>query len=116
MFRRVAGPQVTMAAAVLFGEVLDGEEAARLGLVYRCVDDAELLDAAHAMAARAAEAPRELLIATKQTIATMADVADHSDAVAAELEPQLWSTRQPWFAERLAVAARPASADGHLVR
>ena len=32
----------------------------------------------------------------------MAAVADHSDAVAVELEPQLWSTRQPWFAERLA--------------
>jgi enoyl-CoA hydratase len=32
----------------------------------------------------------------------MADVADHPAAVAAELEPQLWSTRQPWFAERLA--------------
>jgi enoyl-CoA hydratase len=43
-----------------------------------------------------------LLIATKRTIAAMADVADHPSAVAAELEPQLWSTRQPWFAERLA--------------
>jgi enoyl-CoA hydratase len=32
----------------------------------------------------------------------MADVANHPDAVARELEPQLWSTQQPWFAERLA--------------
>ena len=31
MFRRIAGPQATM-AAVIFGEVLDGEEAARVGL------------------------------------------------------------------------------------
>ncbi len=32
----------------------------------------------------------------------MADVDDHPAAVARELEPQVWSTRQPWFAERLA--------------
>lgn len=101
MFRRIAGPQATM-AAVLFGEVLDGEDAARVGLAYRCVDDDQLLDAAHAMAARAASAPRELVIATKRTIATMAGVADHPTAVETELEPQLWSTTQPWFAERLA--------------
>ena len=101
MFRRIAGPQAAM-AAVLFGEVLDGEEAARVGLAYRCVDDDQLLDVAHAMAAKAASAPRDLLIATKRTIATMAGVADHATAVATELEPQLWSTKQPWFAERLA--------------
>ena len=58
MLRRIAGPQAAM-AAVVFGEVLDGAEAERVGLVHRCVDDDELLDAAHAMAARAAtRAPR----------------------------------------------------------
>ena len=101
MFRRIAGPQATM-AAVLFGEVLDGAEAERVGLVYRCVDDDALLAAAHEMAARAASAPRELLITTKATIAAMADIGDHPAAVARELDPQLWSTRQPWFAERIA--------------
>ena len=44
MFRRIAGPQTTM-AAVLFGEVLDGTEAERVGLVHRCVDDDDLLAA-----------------------------------------------------------------------
>jgi enoyl-CoA hydratase len=112
MFRRAAGPQVTM-AAVVFGEVFDGEEAARVGLALRCVDDDELLPVAHAMAARAASAPRELVITTKRTIAEMALVADHPAAVAAELEPQLWSTRQPWFAERLAaLQARISSRPG----
>jgi enoyl-CoA hydratase len=101
MFRRQAGPQATM-AAVVFGEVLDGAEAERVGLVYRCVDDDALLAEAHTMAARAASAPRELAIVTKATIRDMADVADHPAAVARELEPQLWSTRQPWFTERLA--------------
>jgi enoyl-CoA hydratase len=113
MFRRAAGAQTTM-AAVVFGEVLDGDEAARVGLALRCVDDDELLAAAHAMASRAAGAPRQLVITTKRTIAAMANVADHPAAVAAELEPQLWSTRQPWFAERLAalqsrISGRPGS-------
>lgn len=101
MFRRIAGPQATM-AAVVFGDVLDGAEAERVGLAHRCVDDGELLAAAQEMAARAASAPRELAITTKATIRDMAGVADHPSAVARELEPQLWSTRQPWFAERLA--------------
>lgn len=101
MFRRIAGPQAAM-AAVIFGEVLDGAEAERIGLVHRCVDDEALLDVAHTMAARAADAPRELVITTKQTIKDMADISKHDDAVKRELDPQLWSTRQPWFAERIA--------------
>ena len=32
----------------------------------------------------------------------MADIATHPEAVERELGPQVWSTRQPWFAERLA--------------
>jgi enoyl-CoA hydratase len=112
MLRRIAGPQVAL-AAVVFGEVLDGEEAARVGLAFRCVGDDDLLAAAHAMAARAASAPRELAIVTKATVAAMATVADHPSAVDVELEPQLWSTRQPWFAERLAalqarISSRPS--------
>ena len=101
MFRRAADPQVA-AAAVLFGEVLDGAEAERVGLVYRCVDDDELLPAAQAMAARAASAPRELAVEVKRTLSDMADIATHPEAVERELVPQLWSARQPFFAERLA--------------
>lgn len=101
MLRRIAGPQLAM-AAVVFGEVMDGEEAARVGLAHRCLDDDRLLDAAQAMAARAASAPRKLAIEAKKTIQAMADIDNHPAAVKRELEPQLWSTRQPWFAERLA--------------
>ena len=36
MLRRIAGPQATM-AAVIFGEVMDGAEAERVGLAHRCV-------------------------------------------------------------------------------
>ena len=101
MLRRIVGPQVA-SAAVLFGEIYDGAEAERGGLAYKCVDDDKLLATAHELAKRAASAPRELVIETKKTIAAMADVDTHTEAVARELTPQLWSTRQPWFAERLA--------------
>ena len=101
MFRNIAGPQATM-AAVVFGEILDGHEAQRVGLVYKCVPDDELMATARVMAVRAASAPRDLAIITKRTIQEMANVATHDEAVAKELEPQVWTTRQPWFAERLA--------------
>ena len=54
------------------------------------------------MAARAASRPRELLKVTKRTIQDMAHVAEHPAAVERELDPQVWSTRQPWFGEMLA--------------
>jgi enoyl-CoA hydratase len=101
LLRRIAGPQ-TAAAAVLFGEVLDGAEAERVGLAYRCVDDDQLAAAAQAMAARAADVPRELSLVTKRTLADMDAVADHAAAVEREIEPQVWSREQPWFAERVA--------------
>ena len=101
MLRRIAGPQAAM-ASVIFGEILDGAEAERIGLVWKCVDDDQLMTYAHEMAARAASRPRELLKVTKRTIQDMAHVSEHPAAVERELDPQVWSTRQPWFAEMLA--------------
>ena len=101
MLRRIAGPQAAM-ASVIFGEILDGTEAERIGLAWKCVDDDQLMTYAHEMAARAASRPRELLKVTKRTIQDMAHVSEHPAAVERELDPQVWSTRQPWFAEMLA--------------
>lgn len=101
MLRRLVGPQSTM-ATVVFGEVVDGTEAERIGLVWRCVEDADLLDVAHQLAARAATVPRGLLTATKRTIADMADIDSHDEAVERELGPQVWSLDQPWFPDRIA--------------
>jgi enoyl-CoA hydratase len=101
MAQRIAGPQ-TVAATVLFGEVLDGAEAERVGLVWRCVPDAELLDAARAMAERAASGPHELARRIKATIQDVATLDDHAAAVDRELEPQVWSLEQPAFKERVA--------------
>jgi enoyl-CoA hydratase len=101
MMNRLLGLQ-TAAAAVLFGEVLSGEEAARCGLAWRCVDDEGLLDAARTMAVRAADAPRPLLRRVKQTLREVSRIESAEEAVSLELEAQLWSMRQPDFAERLA--------------
>jgi enoyl-CoA hydratase len=101
MMSRLIGTQASM-ATVLFGEVLSGREAERHGLVWKCVEDAELMGTARALATRAASAPRQLLIETKRTIQEMSNVVSHDEAVERELVTQVWSTRQPWFAERLA--------------
>jgi enoyl-CoA hydratase len=100
MLQRIAGPQAA-AAAVLFGEVLDGPEAERCGLVWRCVDDDALAAEAAALAGRAASVPRGLSRRAKATLAAMPDVRSHAEAVDLELEAQLWSLGQPEFAERL---------------
>ena len=102
MFRRITGPQATF-AAVVFGEVLSGEEAERCGLAWRCVDDDALLDTAAALAGTGRRRRRrELVVRMKATILDMADVTSQTAAVERELEPQLWSVAQPAFQERLA--------------
>jgi enoyl-CoA hydratase len=101
MFRNIAGPQAA-AACILFGEVLDGQEAERVGLVWRCVDDDALLDEARRLAARAASGPPDLVVTIKATLRDMAGIATHDEAVARELDPQVDSLNQPAFAERLA--------------
>ena len=108
MYRRIAGPQAVV-ASVLLGEIMDGREAERVGLVYKCVADDELLDTAIAMGRKAAEAPRELVIKTKATIQAMATIDEHAEAVERELEPQVWSLNQPAFRERLAALQKKIS-------
>ncbi len=98
---RIAGMQTTM-ASVAFGEVLDGEAALRAGLVWKCVEDDALMATAREFATKAAGAPKELLESIKKTILAIGAVPTHTEAVEFELGPQVWSTRQPWFRERLA--------------
>lgn len=101
MLRRAAGLQATM-AAVVFGQVIDGPTAERVGLAWRCVADEELLDEAVRTASRAASVPRDLLRRTRRTIQELASCDDHDEAVRRELVEQLWSMDQPAFTTRLA--------------
>lgn len=101
MFQNICGPQAT-AAAVLFSQIMDGAEATRVGLAYQVYDDDELLGAAQAMAENAGRAPRDLVLATKRTMQDIRSASTQRAAVHTELGPQVWSTRQPVFAEKLA--------------
>jgi enoyl-CoA hydratase len=51
---------------------------------------------------KAADGPRELVITVKETLAAMATIDSHDEAVSRELTPQVWSTQKPWFRERIA--------------
>ncbi|MGH9243737.1 MAG: enoyl-CoA hydratase [Acidimicrobiales bacterium] len=111
MLRRAVGLQAT-SALVVFGEALDGAEAERVGLVWRCVDDDRLLDEARVLASRAAAGPPELVRRMRATIADMATIATYQDAVDRELEPQVWSLNQPEFPARLAALRQRISSKG----
>lgn len=108
MLRRRVGPQAA-AALALFGQVVDGTRAAEIGLAWRCVDDDELLPAARELAGVAAAAPRDLVVRLKATLADMAAIGNHEEAVERELDPQVWSINQPAFQERLAAMQRKIS-------
>jgi enoyl-CoA hydratase len=99
MQRRV-GRQAA-AAMVIFGEALSGEEAARLGLAWRCVDDDELLTTAVALARRAADRPRELVLRAKAVLDASAAVDTGAEAFELEFPEQEWSMEQDAFLERL---------------
>jgi enoyl-CoA hydratase len=101
MLDRLVGAEVAR-AMVLFGRILDGEAAAAHGLAWEVVDDDALREAAISLAAGAAAGPRPLAIRVKETLTSIAGVADHPAAVDAELVAQMWSLGQPFFGERLA--------------
>ena len=92
------------AAMVLAGESPDGSRAAEIGLAWACVEDADLLDEATCLAARAADLPRELARRVKASLRETPRLASLDDAVALELERQRWSLEQGFFAEHRAKA------------
>lgn len=104
MLQRAVGPAVAR-SMVLFSEQLDAAEAERVGLVRRVVDgdhDA-LVDAAVELAARAGDAPRDLVITTKRSMRTTSGITEHADAVRTELTPQLKAITSKEFLARLGI-------------
>ena len=87
----------TALAMVLFGEVIGSEQALDLGLVWKVVDDADLLDACLTLATRAAAQPKELTARTKATILTLDTISESDQSVEHELHPQLWSMGEGAF-------------------
>jgi enoyl-CoA hydratase len=96
MLERAVGPQAA-AAMVLFGIPVDGTRAAEIGLAWSCHPDGELLDAARALAERAARAPVALLARVKSTLRQAPWQPDFETAIATEVGHQAWSLGQGWF-------------------
>ena len=88
------------------GEPLDGEDAARRGLAWTCVDDDKLLEEAIRLAKRATTAPRDLVQRLKETLRMMSDSCQHNEALKRELKWQAWSVEQPEFRERVTAVKR----------
>ncbi len=89
------------AAMSLFGEVVTGEEAARRGLVWRCVEGDLLRAEAERLARRAGGHDAEVTTRVKRTLDAAAAIHDSNAAVAGELEPQRWSMDRPAFEQAL---------------
>jgi 2-(1,2-epoxy-1,2-dihydrophenyl)acetyl-CoA isomerase len=90
------------------GDKLAAEEAERFGLIWRCVDDAALMDAVAALAQRLAAMPSRALAETRRALdAAMA--MDFADAITLEADTQRELGRSHDFAEGVAafLAKRP---------
>ena len=108
MLQRAIGPQAAR-AALLFGMKFDAEAAVRHGLALQVADDP--IEAALALAAGPAGAPREVVLATKATMRAtdhpgVLDTDQHQLAEEIEIVPQATSIESPEFAARLASAKR----------
>ncbi|MDR2332108.1 MAG: 2-(1,2-epoxy-1,2-dihydrophenyl)acetyl-CoA isomerase PaaG [Burkholderiaceae bacterium] len=64
---RLVGHARAMALA-LTGDKLPAEQAAQMGMIWQCVEDAELRDAVQALAARLAAMPTKALVATRRAL------------------------------------------------
>jgi enoyl-CoA hydratase len=96
MLERAVGPQAA-AACVLFGAPIDAARAVALGLAWSAHAEGETLDAAIALAQRAASAPKSLVARTKASLRQAPWQPGFDGAVATELDAQTWSLAQGFF-------------------
>ena len=85
-------------ALAMTGDKLPAEEAQRMGLIWRVVDDAALMDEAMALAHRLAAMPTQALVQTRHAI-DRSMLLDNAAAVQMEAEVQGRMGRQADFAE-----------------
>jgi len=78
LLQRLVGRANALGLAML-GDKLGAEDAVRLGLIWKCVDDADFAAEVDALAARLAELPTRALVATRQAL----DASQHLDLAAA---------------------------------
>ena len=83
---RLVGRAQALGLAML-GDKLAAEEAARLGLIWKCVDDAAFAAEVEAIAARLATMPTRALVATRQALDASQQL-DLSAALSLEADAQ----------------------------
>jgi enoyl-CoA hydratase len=105
LLRRSAGEQLT-SAMLLFGVRLQGRECVDKGLAWDCVPTVELMSTARRLAVHAAGAPLELTTLVKQTLKETRGLS-HGETLEVELERQVWTAAQPWYAQSRAASRKP---------
>jgi enoyl-CoA hydratase len=101
MLTRAVGPAAAMAMCV-FDQTVDGPEAERIGLAWRCVADEELLPTCDAFCARLVDSPTPRLARSiKATMRSTAADVTFDAALDLELRKQIESMTTPEFAERI---------------
>jgi enoyl-CoA hydratase len=98
MLTQGGGPQLA-AAMLLFGLELRGREIVEAGLALQVAEPRDLVKAATAFAAGAANVPRPLLSRLAETLRANRSLGNHEAAIALELEAQTWSMQQEFFRE-----------------
>ncbi|QGW81213.1 2-(1,2-epoxy-1,2-dihydrophenyl)acetyl-CoA isomerase PaaG [Variovorax paradoxus] len=83
---RLVGSARALGIAML-GDKLPAEEAARIGLIWQCVDDAALADTTASLASKLAAMPTRALVATRQAMASAQNM-DLDTALAEEARIQ----------------------------
>jgi 2-(1,2-epoxy-1,2-dihydrophenyl)acetyl-CoA isomerase len=83
------------------GDKLGAEDAERMGLIWRCVDDAALVDQTMALATKLAAMPVKALAATRRTIDD-AIMINYADALSHEARVQQQMSGQGDFREGVA--------------
>ncbi|HVW41045.1 MAG TPA: enoyl-CoA hydratase [Amycolatopsis sp.] len=111
MLQRAVGVQRAR-AMTLFGQSLDAAGALEAGLTMRTVDGTheDLLAAALELARPAAEAPRDVVLATKRSMKLTMALSGHLDAVDTEIGPQVDSLESEEFTRRIAAMQAAISA------
>lgn len=109
---RTVGPARALGMAML-GEVVSAEDAAAQGMIWRCVEDADLLSEATRIARRLAQGPTASLVATRRLLRRGAD-AVLDEQLEAEALAQSAAGRRADFAEGVSafLAKRPAAFTG----
>jgi 2-(1,2-epoxy-1,2-dihydrophenyl)acetyl-CoA isomerase len=90
------------------GDKLPAEEAERIGLIWKCVDDAALMDTVNALAEKLAKMPSKALAETRRALDAALPM-DFGDAIGLEASAQRELGRAHDFAEGVAAffAKRP---------